>query len=125
MSRTYGGSSPAGAATLHGFVPSSATAPPGGRAIRCRPQFDASSPIIPRPVTRAAWWPAQPKWVARRTDTSPIPCRSARSAASSIAAPACHSPSAPAASTSTAAPRSATTSGSASGSARPSASSGR
>ena len=93
--------------------------------IRCRPQLDATTPTIPCRTACAAWWPAQPKWVASRTETSPTPYAAARSTARSIASRATHSPSPRCASSSTAAPRSASTSGSAAGSARPAASSGR
>ena len=116
MSSTNGWCWPVGAATLNGLVPSIASRPPGGRAMRCPPQFPASRPTIPCAAARSVWCPAQPKWVAPRTDTTPTPWSVARRTARSMACPASHSPMARRPSSSTVAPRSATTRGTARGS---------
>lgn len=93
--------------------------------MRWPPQLLATTPIIPACAARTAWKPAHPKWVAPRTDTSPIPCRPARATASSMASAAAHRPRARRASMTAQAPRSVSVSGSARGSQRPDSSNGR
>ena len=97
-SHTNGRSSPVGAATAIGFVPSMRSRPNVGTTHG--DAFVATMPIMPASAIRSAYKHAAPKCLPSRTATTPTPVASAFSIARSVARTAVTAPSTPCPSTS-------------------------